>query len=230
MANDGLLFKWLARIHPKTEIPIIATVLSGFLAAVLALIFELQELVEMMSIGTLLAYTVVAFCVLLLRYKPGTIGITMTTLSDLSDPPLASTSERIKLLADSAQSPTEQTSLRATACICIAAVLFFFASALAIWGQEAILAHRGWAVFLACLIGVLLLVTVMYLFRQPKNETPLPFMVPLVPWIPLLSMFVNIFLMLKLSYLTWVRFAVWMVIGKSIYTYIYTPFLQARVT
>lgn len=218
MANDGLIFKWLGRIHPKTEVPIIATVVSGILAAFLALIFELQELVEMMSIGTLLAYTVVAICVLLLRYKPGSIGVTMTTLSD-TEPPLVTKNERIKLLADPVPSPTEETSFRATVCICVTSVLFVFASALAIWGQDAILAHQGWAIFLACLIGVLILVTVMYLFRQPRNDTPLPFMVPFVPWIPLLSIFVNIFLMLKLSYLTWIRFAVWMVIGKSIRTF-----------
>ena len=39
------------------------------------------------------------------------------------------------------------------------------------------------------------------------------FQVPLTPLLPAISVFVNIFLMLRLSEATWVRFAVWMAIG-----------------
>lgn len=39
--------------------------------------------------------------------------------------------------------------------------------------------------------------------------------VPLVPLIPGASILANVFLMMKLSALTWVRFSVWIAIGKN---------------
>lgn len=37
--------------------------------------------------------------------------------------------------------------------------------------------------------------------------------VPLLPWLPLFSVFVNIYLMMQLDLSTWINFTVWMVIG-----------------
>jgi hypothetical protein len=47
-----------------------------------------------------------------------------------------------------------------------------------------------------------------------QNMTGLRFKVPLVPLIPALSIFCNIELMVHLKALTWVRFIVWMALGK----------------
>lgn len=44
-----------------TETPAVACVVSGFLAGLLSLLVSLRDLIEMMSIGTLLAYTLVGF-------------------------------------------------------------------------------------------------------------------------------------------------------------------------
>lgn len=54
---------------------------------------------------------------------------------------------------------------------------------------------------------------------QPRNLKSVSFRVPLVPFLPLFSVLINIYLMLNLSYATWVRFFFWMAFGLSIYLF-----------
>ena len=54
-------------------------------------------------------------------------------------------------------------------------------------------------------------------YLLPTENQKLAFKVPCVPWLPNLSIFINLYLMLRLSIATWVRFSVWMAIGAAIY-------------
>ncbi|XP_050311177.1 cationic amino acid transporter 4 isoform X2 [Anthonomus grandis grandis] len=70
MASDGLLFGFLGNVNSKTQLPLANLVISGLSSALIALLFDLEKLVEFMSIGTLLAYTIVSASVIILRYRP----------------------------------------------------------------------------------------------------------------------------------------------------------------
>ncbi|KAL5240260.1 hypothetical protein ACI65C_007670 [Semiaphis heraclei] len=71
MANDGLLFKFLSNINATTMTPLISTIICGLFAGTLAAVFNLEQLIDMASIGTLQAYTIVCICVLILRLVRG---------------------------------------------------------------------------------------------------------------------------------------------------------------
>lgn len=69
MAVDGLFFQVFARVHPRTQVPLVGIVVFGGLMSLLALLLDLEALVQFLSIGTLLAYTFVATSILVLRFQ-----------------------------------------------------------------------------------------------------------------------------------------------------------------
>jgi APA family basic amino acid/polyamine antiporter len=69
MATDGLLWKKFAQVHPVYRTPYMATVLTGLVCAVLAGLFPIGVLGEMVSIGTLLAFVIVCAGILILRKR-----------------------------------------------------------------------------------------------------------------------------------------------------------------
>lgn len=67
MASDSLIFRFLGTVNSRFKTPVIGTIIAGIFTGLMAAIFELRQLVDMMSIGTLMAYTIVAASVLILR-------------------------------------------------------------------------------------------------------------------------------------------------------------------
>ena len=67
LSRDGLLPKAIGEIHPERHTPVRATVATGILIAVLGAFVPLGALAEMVSIGTLFAFLVVAIAVIVLR-------------------------------------------------------------------------------------------------------------------------------------------------------------------
>ena len=69
MASDGLLFTCLSYVNPSTQTPVFAIALFGTLTATLALLVNIEVLVEFLSIGTLMGFAMVSASVLVLRYR-----------------------------------------------------------------------------------------------------------------------------------------------------------------
>ncbi|XP_052832885.1 cationic amino acid transporter 2 [Octopus bimaculoides] len=175
MAEDRIIFGALSQVSDKSKTPVLATVVAGLFAGLTALIFDLTELVDMMSIGTLLAYSFVAKCVVILR-------LTHYNFLDIY----------------------KEKGLFAIA-LCVVLV-----------NAEDDLTS-GWAIYLIIQFIVLIIICMIIIAMQPSNTANIPFKVPFVPFLPEFSAAVNIYLMLKLSPSTWIRFCVWMVIGFFIY-------------
>ncbi|XP_030072347.1 solute carrier family 7 member 14 [Microcaecilia unicolor] len=306
MAGDGLLFRFLAHVNTYTETPVVACIVSGFLAALLSLLVSLRDLIEMMSIGTLLAYTLVSVCVLLLRYQPesdidGFVkflseehtkkkeGVLADSEKEVCSPvsdgedytgPATNTcgaknlpslgdnemligksdksnynvnhpnygtvdmtsgieadeSENIYLiklkkligpryytmrihlgLPGKMDRPTLATGRTVTICVLLLFVLTFVFCSFIIFGADHISNQSWWAVLLVVLMLLLIIALVFVILQQPENPKKLPYMAPCVPFVPAFAMLVNIYLMLKLSLITWIRFAVWCFVGLLIY-------------
>jgi len=69
MSNDGLLPTGFGKVHRKFRTPYITTLITGFFAMMVAGLFPINLLGELVSIGTLLAFALVSAGVLVLRYK-----------------------------------------------------------------------------------------------------------------------------------------------------------------
>ncbi|MEU9480875.1 amino acid permease [Streptomyces sp. NPDC048191] len=119
MSRDGLLPRFFSRVHPRFRTPHRPTILLGVVIAIVAGFTSLSELAELVNIGTLFAFVVVAISVIILR--------------------------------------------------------------------------------------------------RTRPDLPRAFRTPFVPVLPILSVCASLWLMLNLPAETWLRFAIWMVIGFAVY-------------
>ena len=266
MASDGLFFKSFASVNPRTEVPVVATVYPGLLTAVIALLFDLSELVEMMSIGTLLAYTLVSLCVLILRYQPDVpeapSSMSLLNLEEGKEDPYGnfslyddyaldewdyeiSTNGKIhslealknwiensnedtfreefkktkrthaeRLLKDKTrQGPTAESFRIVNWAVALLFISFIGFCTATVYGLDALQRHNYIIIMFLGIFGILSVFAIVVICLQPQNTKEISFKAPFVPGLPILAIFFNVLLMLKLSRLTWIRFAVWMSLG-----------------
>ncbi|TMW46351.1 hypothetical protein DOY81_008570 [Sarcophaga bullata] len=205
MGNDGILFKKLSKVNNYTQTPLIATIISGLFAAVMALIFDLDQLIDMMSIGTLLAYSIVAICVLVLRYQD----------EEMEDDIFVSLPKIIKQFfnGNSYRVPN----VLSSSITKIGVVLFSVVCVLWCSLDKIFVFGSTDSIIALSVVGAVLILLLIVIGSQPVSTIELTFKVPLVPLIPCLSVFCNLYLMFQLDLNTWIRFLIWVAIGYIIY-------------
>uniref|UniRef100_A0A673AG56 Zgc:175280 n=1 Tax=Sphaeramia orbicularis TaxID=375764 RepID=A0A673AG56_9TELE len=212
MARDGLLFKPLDYMSSRQS-PVTSTLCSGAVAAVMVLLFDLKALVDLSSVGTIFAYTVIAVCVLILRtmymfsfrYKEDSGFIHRSepfTVLGLIKPPSRSTrrtSENVNILT------------------IIILFLVLILSVLLSDSLDSLRRREVWSLLLVSVLALTLVLTVVIIWKQPQSRTKAAFMVPGLPLIPIVSIFINTYLMVRLGEETWIIYCIWMAAGLIIY-------------
>ena len=196
---------------------------------------------ELTSIGTLVAYTNVTISVLVSRYQPGVQSVPeddrrKTNITEW----LRKVLSNVKGKAHKGQSQvayqpisneedsqgssqssdvsrsgvTEGTASRAELAVFF---LVLCSTGLAVTFTRSfygISNGNWWAIFLICFFSGSIIVSLVAIQLQPQNSAKFPFMVSCVPYTPALTILINVVLLTNLNRMTYVRFGVWMTIGK----------------
>ncbi|XP_018323884.1 cationic amino acid transporter 4 [Agrilus planipennis] len=233
MAQDGLLFSFLGNVNSKTQVPLTNLVISGLLSALIALLFDLEKLVEFMSIGTLLAYTIVSASIIILRYKPTTEGFprkpaTSPSCSESS----SSYSETPTPVLDFCPVPGTLKPqfgwlfpifgmYKPGRVVTMSVFVFMVFSCALCFLLHGSLKNQTediwWIIVIATFFVTIMALSLIAIAAHHQNVTGLKFKVPLVPFLPALSIFCNLGFMVHLNVLTWIRFFIWMVLGMLVY-------------
>ena len=198
MSADGVFFKVFAFVHPRTQTPVVAILTFGISAAVISLLVDIATLVEFLSIGTLLGFTMVAASILILRYQSAELCQfklrpekneyeEMTEDGDVNDSDkkgilTASQSHddigklRSQFKAIPFLSNMENGKLTTTSVIVMGFSMFMFCM-LMIQGWEHVAAADWWAVLLLIILTTLIIGTFLILLLHEQNVSFVTFQV-----------------------------------------------------
>jgi len=183
----------------RKQAPVFGTVVTGIFAGGIALIFDLDILANMISIGTLMAFTVVCAGVIVLRLRD--------ERGDTKEHEYQSHAY-VPFMEPVAKAYGDHPVYLPLTLIVYAVFCVFLSIALD---------YTDGYIYLTIIAVVpLALIWLLLLSFRPRN-VPSTFKCPLVPAVPLLGVFCNIFLICNLDVDSIYRVMVWSVIGILIY-------------
>ncbi|KAJ3685905.1 hypothetical protein LUZ61_015069 [Rhynchospora tenuis] len=245
MARDGLLPPFFSDINRKTQVPVKSTILTGICAATLAFFMDVSQLAGMVSVGTLLAFTIVAVSILILRYvppnevpMPSSLRESIDSVSlrfsfqedaekaeDIKQLSLGGTSDEKDplLVKEIYKSKIDEEKRRKVAALSIAlvvvGVLILTASASATF-------LPSFPRYSACTVGGLMLLgglgVLSYIDQDDGRHSfghTGGFICPFIPLLPILCILINTYLLINLGGATWGRVSVWLLIGVIVYIF-----------
>ncbi|KAJ8416509.1 hypothetical protein AAFF_G00357970 [Aldrovandia affinis] len=113
--------------------------------------------------------------------------------------------------------PTEQSSTVVNMAVSVIVLVVCVVSSLTTYKGQAVLDLEPWILIVLAVAIAIFFTCVFVVWKQPQTRKKVSFMVPLLPFLPILSIFVNVYLMVQLSGDTWIRFSIWMAVGFVIY-------------
>ncbi|XP_042847828.1 cationic amino acid transporter 3-like [Panthera tigris] len=216
MAQDDFLFPALARVQTGTCTPLMANVIFGIIAPIMAFFFGLTDLLDLSSIGILLTHSLVAICVLICGYQPERRNWGNEAEMQEENGPAAERLTLQGLLFPCSPTPTPLSGRVVRVCSSLLALLLTLLCLVLTQWPVLLSGDPVWISVVVVLLVLILGITGV-IWRQPQSSSPLPCKVPALPLLPLLSIFMNVFLMMQMTGGTWARFAVWMLIGFAVY-------------
>ncbi|CAL0300271.1 unnamed protein product [Lupinus luteus] len=179
IGRSSVVPPWFAKVHPKTNTPVNASAFLGIFTAALALFTDLDVLLNLVSIGTLFVFYMVANAVIYRRYVA--IGTTKPwpTLSFLCS--FSFTSIMFTLIWKFVPNGSAKAGLLSACGVVAIAILQIF----------------------YCMV--------------PQARKPEFWGVPLMPWIPSTSIFLNVFLLGSLDGPSYVRFGFFSAVTVLVY-------------
>jgi amino acid transporter len=235
MSKDGLLFKYLSYIHKTTKIPCLATLTSLIICIFLVIAIDIKDLIGFTDISAFLIYSTVAVSLLIVRYYHNTSDDMQnnTSRNDLAESTFQdNTNESEHLLPNDSinyDSNLNNNEL-STRFKCnffqnrtnsLLIILYIYYSNVLFFGLINNL-HSKSVNHLKLIIAIIMVVSnfissfILYFFKQKNHvNTNGSFKVPFIPFIPVLVIIANTYLMMASDTKEWIIFIILLVLGMS---------------
>ncbi|KAG6480908.1 cationic amino acid transporter 2, vacuolar-like [Zingiber officinale] len=241
MARDGLLPSFFSDVNKRTQVPVKSTIITGIFAASLAFFMDVSQLAGMVSVGTLLAFTIVAVSILILRYvPPHEVPLPSSLRESIESVSFRYTSNQShddvtsqEISKESADSPLIVKELKkenlsdqnrrkkaawSISSICVG-VLILTTSASYSFLPNVLR-------YMTCSIGGLLLLGGLFVLSWIDQDDARHnfghtggFICPFIPFLPVCCILVNAYLLVNLGAGTWFRVSLWLLLGVFVYLF-----------